>query len=255
MSKGKYSIGMDLPCYMFDCGANLRPASFMDIAQELAAADSERIGCSDAVLAGNGLVWILSRMLVRFPRMPRRLDSVSAETWHRGADGPFFLRDTRLLNASGDVAVAASASWIIMDIETRRAVHGERLSALVDTAANCEERALGCDSSRIVVRNLELRRIGEHRVVYSDLDYNGHANNAKYTVWSMDCLPESVIRDYVLGSIEINFNHEVKPGALVTLLSDVPEDGCVDGRDVVVVGECDGVQAFVCRMEFERKTI
>ena len=78
---------------MFDCNALLRPSSFMDIAQELAAKGSGQLGIPDRVLAQYGLVWILARMRVDFLKTPRRLDSVSARTWHRGAESLFYIRD------------------------------------------------------------------------------------------------------------------------------------------------------------------
>lgn len=245
MSDSVLSRELRIPCFMFDCAARLRPAAFMDIAQELAALGSERCNFADGDLAPHGLVWILARMSVRFDRMPVRLDTVTAQTWHRGLDGPFFVRDYRLLAADGSVAVASTSSWIIMDMQTRRIVRSDRLAGLIPSEPEFDLAAMPELSPRLQVPDPSLLKpAGQRSVQYSDLDYNGHVNNARYTVWSLDALPLEAVSSRSVRSIDINFNREVRPGDSVQLSL------CEADGYYYVEGRTEGYQNFLVRIGF-----
>jgi len=250
----KVSVRMDLPCYMFDCNARLRPASFMDIAQALAEKGSEQISATDADLAHHNLAWVLARMTVRFDSLPVRTDSVTGETWHRGLDGLFYMRDYQLTGASGDAVVRAGSSWILMDLGTRHIVYGDKLPSdptlafLVSGQPQNSERVLSEDCAKLVVpRDLPLTHAASHVVVYSDLDYNGHTNNAKYTVWSMDALPADFVTTHFLKEISINFNLESHLGDVVDLYVARPS-----GNSFFVVGKHQDTQIFIAELCFSQ---
>lgn len=259
----KYSSILEIPCFMFDCNEELRPAAFMDIAQQLAAKGSEQLGIADQDLAKYGLVWILARMTVEFDELPRRRDSAAVSTWHRGTDSLFFLRDYLMLPIVSDSStksnttspkplIRATSSWILMDLKTRTVVRPDSIPNDIHTSAQNPEAVLtGLDGSpytcgKIVApRDASLKEIGSHEVVYSDLDYNGHANNAKYTVWALDSLPFDYVRSHPVRRIEINFNKEAPLGETVhfyhTELS--PDIHLLEGRS----GES---QIFIMKLTF-----
>lgn len=246
----KYSDQFEIPCFMFDCNEELRPAAFMDIAQQLAAKGSEQLGISDQDLARYGLVWILARMTVEFDALPRRRDAASVFTWHRGIDSLFFLRDYLMLPLSSDSSsnnnepsaqplIRATSSWILMDLNTRTVVRPDRLPTDIRVSAQYHEAAIkhkdtspyNCEKI-IVPRGTNLEEIGSHKVVYSDLDYNGHANNAKYTVWALDALPFDYVQSHPIKRISINFNREAHLGETVHLLhiETAPDTHLLEGR-------------------------
>lgn len=246
----KYNSRFEIPCFMFDCNEELRPAAFMDIAQQLAAKGSEQLGISDQDLAKYGLVWILARMTVEFDTLPRRRDAAFVSTWHRGLDSLFFLRDYLMLPASSNSSsedsisstkplIRATSSWILMDIKSRTVVRPDRVPAGINTSAQNDEALLTNPDSTpyncekiVVPRGTNLIEIGSHEVVYSDLDYNGHANNAKYTVWALDALPFEYVRTHPIKRININFNREAHLGETVHLLHSqlAPEKHLLEGR-------------------------
>ena len=88
---------LSLPCYFFDVNKNLRPASFFDVAQEIAVQGSAMVGAPDWVLKDRDIAWILSRMHVRFEQYPRLYDKVLLQTWHRRSPSrglPWWARPT-----------------------------------------------------------------------------------------------------------------------------------------------------------------
>lgn len=239
MKEKKLSIEADLPCYMFDCNDKLRPAAFMDIAQQLAGLGAIQLGFSDQDMSEHGIVWILARMRAKFIKTPEWLDHVTQETWHRGLDGLYFIRDYQVLDADGNVAVTGSSSWILMDWNTRTAIRSDHLPADLDFSAQNTDSVLEPAPRIRVPRGVSMEKVAEHKVSYSDLDHNMHANNAKYTVWAMDCLPNEVTSRSDTDEICICFNKEARLGETVELYH-----AFVDGLHYVE-GKVENQQVFI----------
>jgi len=223
----------------------------MDIAQGLAEKGSWQIYATDADLAPFDLAWVLARMTVRFDSLPSRGDSVSGETWHRGLDGIFYMRDYQLIDSAGSVAVRASSSWILMNLSSRHIVFGNKLpsdpsiSFLVSGQPQNPDKVLEEDCQKLVIpHGLTPVLALSHKVVYSDLDYNGHTNNAKYTVWAMDALPQDYVTAHSLKEISINFNLESHLGETVDLY--VARDGDL----FYVTGKSADTQIFIAELKF-----
>lgn len=234
-----------IPCYMFDRCEQLRPAAFMDMAQDLAVYGSEQLQFDDRQIKDHGIVWILARMSVRYDIYPRRYDTVTLQTWHRGLDGLFFIRDYQAIGPNGNVMVRGTSSWILMDLATRKVVRSDRLEGIIRTTPQCTEAAMPALSPKIVLpQGAVMTPTGEHRVVFSDVDYNGHANNAKYTSWAMDCLPLEYLWKKQPSDITVNFNHEAYPGETVSFMHFQNAD------THFIEGLSDGHQVFICRMTF-----
>ena len=92
----KYCQDMRIPCYDTDAAFCLKPASFMDMAQEIAYWAAQALGFGYDDLQQHQTAWVLSRMHIRFESLPKWRDAVVLKTWHKGADGLFFLRDFHL---------------------------------------------------------------------------------------------------------------------------------------------------------------
>lgn len=234
---------MKIPCYMFDYAARLRPAAFFDIAQELAAEDSERLGCADKDLLPHGMVWILARMKVVYDRLPVRDDEVQSRTWHRGMNGLFFTRDYSMTFADGTSAVRGTSAWIIMDIKSRSIIRPDALDGIIPKKPSSDIAAMDCGCTRLSIpQGTEMTEVDSHKVVYSDLDYNGHANNAKYPVWSLDALPAETLSEPV-KELEINYKRESRSGDTVRMFC-----GCSDGKHYVE-GVVNGEKSFLCTIK------
>jgi acyl-ACP thioesterase len=237
---------LSLPCYFFDVNKNLRPASFFDLAQEIAVQGSAMVGAPDWVLKDRDIAWILSRMHVRFEQYPRLYDKVLLQTWHSGISGPLYTRDYLMLDADGNVLVRATSSWILMEISTRSITRVDRIFDLMSPEPQYDGRALDANAPKVVwPKGLEPEYNVEHTVQYSDTDYNGHANNARYPVWAYDALPLEMVRESHPKDFFINYTRELHPGETVQL--------AVARRDPsswLVEGTRDGMQNFICRVDF-----
>lgn len=244
MIPDKYRENLVIPSYFIDNSYRLRPSSFFDIAQQLAVLGATQLGASDYVLHERGLGWILVRNSFHFDRLPRLLEKVQLETWHSGVKGPYYTRDYRVLDESGETLVRATSAWVLMDIDSRAIVKPDAIVDIFPMEPQCPERALQPDAPKLVFpRDAVKEDAGVHIVRYTDIDYNLHANNAKYPGWAMDCLPEEVVTSKTVSDFYINYNREVKLGGEVQLVRAKSPEGTW-----YVEGLCEGLQSFICKI-------
>ena len=59
----------------------------------------------------------------------------------------------------------------------------------------------------------------EHAVVYSDLDFNCHANSVKYIQWAVDTLPLELLQQKRFARTDINFIREARYGERLRIVA------------------------------------
>ena len=219
-------------CYDTDVAHYLKPGAFMDLAQEIANISANSLGFGFDDLQRYGMAWVLSRMEIDFRATPRWKDMVELQTWHKGFEGPFYVRDFRMLDAQGQPAILATSSWLVFDVAARRLLRREHLEEKLPLDTRHPESAIDTPCDKVVLpADAVIEEIAEHPVSYSDVDFVGHANNARYVVWAMDCLPYEELATRRVRHLRINFNKETRPGDVVALFRTPVENGwMVEGR-------------------------
>lgn len=223
---------LSIPCYDTDSSHFMKPAAFMDLAQEIANVSADSLGFGFEDLQRYGLAWILSRMHIDFLAMPRWKDRVEMQTWHKGFDGPFYLRDYRMLDADGKLLVQATSSWLVLDMDTRRLLRREHLAEKLPLDTRYPESAVDEPCGKVLMPSSGvLEECAEHVVSYSDIDFVGHTNNARYVVWALDCLDYEEVSGRRVRRLRVNFNKETRAGETVELFRTRVGGGwCVEGR-------------------------
>ena len=164
-------------------------------------------------------------------------------TWHKGANGLFYLRDFDLQDENGYHLVRATSSWVVINEETRRLVRPEDLSAKLETMEKVDDSIEEPAPKLILPKDAEPVYAGDHTVAYSDIDIVGHTNNVRYIVWSMDCIPpEETARP--VKDVFINFNKETTLGEAVSLYR------LQIGSTWFVEGRSGGKSCFVAQIDF-----
>ncbi len=244
----KFCQDICIPCYDTDAAMFLKPAAFMDCAQEIAYWAAKELGFGYDQLHVHHTAWVLSRMHIHFENPPKWLDEVTLFTWHKGPDGLFFLRDFYLQDGKGERAVTCTSSWVVIDEQTRRLVRPEDLDSLMSVDPGTDH-AIASPAPKVAMpRGSEPEAAGERRVAYSDVDIIGHTNNARYMVWAMDCIDYETASTRRVRDVFINFNKETTPGSVVQLYRLKAEE---DGNLVwYVEGRLDGKSAFCIKMVF-----
>ena len=97
----RYELDYTVASYDTDASCRMKPASFMNLAQEAAGVHAVGLGFGYEVLRETNTAWVLSRVHVEFPDTPLWREKVTLKTWHKGLNRLFFLRDFIITDKEG----------------------------------------------------------------------------------------------------------------------------------------------------------
>lgn len=243
----KYTEKRIVSCYEANANHLLRPAAMLDIMQEAAGRDAANLGFGYDEMIRSNTAWVLSRIKLVFHNYPKWRDEVTLKTWHKGANRIFYLRDFQLEDSAGNVAVSATTSWLIIDLASRRMVRNSTLAENFDNSALGDAIAEQAEKVSLP-KGAEPELVDSHKVVWSDIDTNGHVNNVKYVVWAIDAVKTEDIKERPLKELLINYDAEVMPGDVVKIsrVRQETEDGLV----YYITGKVEDKQNFAVKLLF-----
>lgn len=242
----KYSEKHIIPCYDTDASWRLKPTSFMNMAQEAAGSHAVYLGFGYDDLIKTNTAWILSRVHVEFVDTPKWREEITLNTWHKGLNRLFFLRDFLITDNEGRERVKATTSWLVLNLETRRLVRDPKL---MEEGTVCTENVIETPADKVQMpKDVEAELVRTHLVSYSDIDTNGHTNNAMYMQWSMNSVGYDITSTRPVKEFTINFNHETKAGDHVEIYRAFVEKE--DGLHVFVEGKVEGVSSYCVEIVF-----
>ncbi len=205
-----------LHSYEVDHKGRARPDILLSFMLDSAWAHANNSRFSYGALRQEGQLWVLSRFLAQFKKIPFWDDEVVIETWGKGADRLFGLRDFAVYSDSGEKLVSATSAWLVIDRKTSRIQRIDLLHSDFPVQQNKHEIDVRLEK----IDSAETERTGfEHVVRYSDIDVNNHVSSTQYLKWMFDSLPKGVPEDEKLRSFEINFLAEAQAGDKVFVAS------------------------------------
>lgn len=200
--------------YEADPGGTASIQSICNYLQEAASNHAADLGVSIEHLTEQNLIWMLARLRVEVDAFPEWRDEVVVETWPSGLDRLYATRDFLVRSSAKKPLGRATSAWLLVDAERRRPV---RLPDLITQIARPErERVLEDLPDKLPdppepVSELPIR------VRYSDQDLIGHVNNVLYLEWSVESVPEEMMKTHEVRSIELQFRAEANYGDAVTV--------------------------------------
>ena len=189
----------------------LKLRTFFDYAQEVAGNHATALGCGLEALLAHHQAWVLSRIRVRFHQYPSIGSTVTLKTWPSGFDHLFARREFELTGADGTVLAEATSLWLFLDTAQLRILN----------AAN-EIGELMPDNSALPVYFTELGKLAvpaegqtaEFAIRETQIDLNGHLNNAEYAAFIQDALGAGCYP----SELQVNYQKSVPPGSLLNVI-------------------------------------
>ena len=214
--------------YEADYYGDLTILALCDQIQDAAWNDARRIDWGLTV----DQTWVLTRLALEISGpLPRWAEDYSVETWHRGIEKAFGVRDFEITTErSGAVAVATS-SWLVIDRVNRRPV---RLRGFPEHAPGASQRSVMERSAPRIAKFSWTDQGPFVPVRYGDLDVNRHVNSMTYVRWILDGYSFAFRQTNTLGRLEINFLAEALEDdhvALETVRGSVDEARIIRRRD------------------------
>ena len=197
-----------------DLGGLWRPSAILTAMQETAGMHSHILGCGRETLVQKGVVWVLTRCEVQMEKEARMGSRLSIETFPMPLRRWFFPRYFVFRDEEGAQVGAAGTLWVLFDLEKRCMVApGEVAKAIPDNSDLTPPLGVPGPVPRLTGEAVRSVRAP----VYSELDVNGHVNNARYADWLCDALGLEVMREYRVKTMRLSYAAEIRPGQAMEL--------------------------------------
>lgn len=214
----KYAYEYEIKYQEVDGKKRLRLFNLENYLLEVAGTVADALGFGIAKLHPMGLTWILTRMSIEMNELPTHCEKVRFETWIESNAHMLSTRDFRIY--AGDRLIGQCKSvWAVLDLEKR-----EIVNVFNDPMFE------GCvDGEVIEMARVRMTTIPEptgvvpHKVVYSDIDYNGHCNSCRY----LQAMTDAYLPDYYGKKVrlDISYSKEAMLGETLQTYYLVTEDG------------------------------
>ena len=213
----------DFAVYYFETNRflQLRPVSILNYLEETATEQVEKEGFGFSYLNKLNCGWALIQWHIEFYEYPVWGEKVQVETWPSGFDKLYATREYFLKCSNGEILAKASSRWIFIDLEKRRPV---RIPAEFIAHGWAEDEFNFPVQTEKPAEFLDPLYSLEFAVRRSDIDTNGHVNNAKYLEWIIEGVPEKIYRECRLVELDLHYKKEIS--------------FCEEGR-TFIISQCD----------------
>jgi len=219
----KYFYDYHIKYQEVDGRKKLRLFNLENYLLEVAGTVADELDFGIAKLHPMGLTWILTRLSVEMYEMPTHCEHVWFETWIESNAHMLSTRDFRIYTDAGEgekrLIGQCKSVWAVLDLTKREIVN------IFDTPmfADCVDGEV-LDMQRVRMTTIpEPTGCVPHKVVYSDIDYNGHCNSCRY----LQAMTDAYLPDYYDKTVrlDINYSKEAMPGEELQTYYLVTPDG------------------------------
>jgi len=203
-----------------DCFGRLKPSALLGMLQEAAGAQCQELDLGWEQLAKQGLFWAVTRHHVQITKLPLVETNVHIETWPGITSRVAYPRSAIGYDDEGNELFRSMSLWVLMDLSTRNLVLPGKSG--IDLTGIARTGELSVPGSLTPV-TLEMTQ--DRRVVYSELDRNGHMSNTRYLDWMEDLLPGVFHRNHPIQDFTVCYLNEVREGEPVSLHYELSPEG------------------------------
>lgn len=243
----KFNASFTIHSYQADSSQNAKISALFGFFMETAGWHATQLGVGYHKLKAdiNGF-WALSRFSIKFNQLPKWEETINIETWPVGYNRLFAQRHFRFLNQKQELLIEGNTDWVVMRFDTRTMINPQLIVGHLNLGYNMPKVTIETVKLPLIVS--DQATVHQHKVVYSDLDMNGHVNSLKYLDWCFDCLPAETILNNRLQQIDINFQHEIPSNQNVDIFLST-----VDSKSFLFNGILKDAdkQSFTVRIQFQ----
>jgi len=212
--------------------------------QDIAWEHAEILGLGYDNLMEEQQFWVLSRLLVKINRRPEWGEKFTIETWPVGTEGLLALRDIHFKDKNGESIIAATTSWLILNLKSKRIV---RLD--FENFPFHDERVMEEFAGKVKTPNSG-KALVYTPVLFNEIDINQHFNSGRYLERIIDSYDFDFHEKYELVEFEINFAKEGIPKDKLAVKKQVIDS---ENHLCSVVRESDGADLIRARLVWKNR--
>ncbi|MDD4850946.1 MAG: thioesterase [Gemmiger sp.] len=209
MERQPYEFEQEFEVYGYDGDfrGNIRPASVLRYAQEIAGRQCEHYGITQQTYEQTHTAYVLAKLALHFTRVPKIQEKLTLLTQPEALKRAVNKRLTVVLDEAGAEVALVDSRWVLIDTE-RRMILRKHPPEVCGPWADCIDRELPMRMEKAA----ETESLGNFRAAYSRCDVNGHLNNTRYVDILMDALPLAALQNATVENLLVFYHKEVPLG-------------------------------------------
>ncbi len=221
-----------------DCDQHVKLSVWLAWMAGLAGDDYEARGLGRDQLISEGQVFLVNRFCLSIRQHPQRYQSLQAVTWEHEIETIYFNRNHRFETPEGETIAEGRSAWLLCDPVNHRILRPRALKH----EPKWVSQDVDCPPLTQVEVPIQLERLGQRKIAYTDLDANRHVYCANYGNIVDDFLPDELVRK-PFSMFEITYAKEALLGETLDILgAETPEGYVLLGRHP------DGSNSFISRI-------
>ena len=198
------------------------PTSILLLLEETAADHCYSINNNLYQLKEQNIGWVLVSGFLQMERYPSYKEKITIRTWLSKYSIIKGFRENIIYDEQNNIIGRAKGLWIFFDIERRKPT--QIFNTIKDKWSFCSNECINYNISEkikpINIPDFELK----FKVNRYDTDSYKHVNNIRYLQWVVESVPDEIIENYYLYSIDGRFVAEANYGqTIVSLVKYYPE--------------------------------
>lgn len=216
----KYTKEFKISFRDVDLSMKLRMSSLVDYMQEIAGEHAYQLGLN-FFGQEQEVYWIVSRAKMHLDEYPNWEEMITIKTYPAGIDKLFAVRRFDIYNEAGKEIGYIIGNYILLDTQTNRPVRPTSLKGSIEKLCypyegECLDKLKGPNLIEIE---------DSRKARYSEVDINGHMNNAHYVRWTIDMMSSDELSKRQVQSIQTNYTTSIMEGNTVKIVRGLDEEG------------------------------
>jgi medium-chain acyl-[acyl-carrier-protein] hydrolase len=205
-----YQKEYEVHYYQIDRNQEATPVSILHFLEDIAISHSEAVGLGVSHLLVQRIGWVLNRWLLKMDKYPKLGDKVVIKTWPSKFERFYGTREFCIQDAQGNLCGKASSLWIYLNLDKKRPM---RIPAHFGEIYGLTEQTVIDEPFKEIPDWVHAQSEIKFHVRKSDIDTNGHVNNARYLEWMLEGIHKDLSLEYQLSELEIIYKKETQYGS------------------------------------------
>nr|MCR5045933.1 acyl-[acyl-carrier-protein] thioesterase [Treponema sp.] len=168
---------------------------------------------------------------------------ISLTTWEEKPAGLQLSRKYEMKDSqSGELLIKGWSYWTVIDFNKRKIIPPKLFTLRPEPTLTTEYD--GVKPGKISLSET-MKEIGSHKILFSDMDANGHTNNSKYINFVLDSLPPEY-QNKTYKDFKINYSKEAVLNDEISIEADLTGTE----NKIIVAGKNKGETCFECELYF-----
>lgn len=214
MDEQIFTQNYQIKFYDVDTKYHLKPDTILAWAGELAGDHLRSRNIPRERLWQDGQVFLLTRCVMKYNKVPKYRENISINTWEFGTKGVQFNRLYDITDESGNVLIEAHSLWVLVNPQTHKLLRPTEYAHKMYKT----EREISVKVNKIKFE--EGNFAGKYNFIYTDIDANGHVNNGAYVRLAQSFSPFNM-NENAISKLDISFIKEAMQGDEIHLFTTI----------------------------------